>query len=142
MLKCYNISSFEAEKIIVLPTNTALISINDEYSPERKFPFPGHIFITKFSDLADKKVLENLSFNPISLKQAREMLEFIIENKDKNFIVHCFAGVSRSAAVCLFLNLIFGHQLKDNFWLLSCPNPYVLGKLITVYKENYEHSIS
>ena len=35
--------------------------------------------------------------------QAKQVFEFIKENKDKNFLVHCSAGISRSGAVGSFI---------------------------------------
>ena len=38
-------------------------------------------------------------------EQAKELLQFIIENKDKkNCYIHCNAGISRSGAVGIFIN--------------------------------------
>ena len=37
-------------------------------------------------------------------KQAQKIFQFIKENKDKDFIVHCSAGISRSGAVGAFIN--------------------------------------
>ena len=61
---------------------------------------------------------------------AKEIVNFVRENKDKNFIVHCAAGVSRSSAVCMFIHLTYGHSLKGQFWYTSEPNSHVLGKLL------------
>jgi len=40
----------------------------------------------------------------MSNRQAKKLFDFIKENEGKDFIVHCFAGVSRSAAVAKFIN--------------------------------------
>ncbi len=42
----------------------------------------------------------------ISKEQADKILEFILGNKDKTFIVHCDAGQSRSAGVALAIECI------------------------------------
>ena len=36
----------------------------------------------------------------------------------------------------MFINIIFGHSLKENFWLTSHPNELVLGRLIINYKKS------
>ena len=84
----------------------------------------------QFSDL----VSAVLDLNPISDSQTVELYNFIVRNKNKHFIVHCAAGVSRSAAICLFIHYVFGHELLENFWDISHPNYFVLGKLIGYHK--------
>lgn len=66
----------------------------------------------------------------ITKETAVEMVRFIHKNQDKNFIVHCMAGISRSSAVCLYISLVYGHSLKPQFWNVSHPNAVVLGSLM------------
>jgi len=37
--------------------------------------------------------------NPISPEQGKELFDFIIKNQNKRFLVHCHAGMSRSAGI-------------------------------------------
>ena len=47
-------------------------------------------------------------------EQAQQIIDFALDNKDKDFIVHCSAGISRSGAVGRFL-LDFLEGDKDHF---------------------------
>lgn len=135
MLKTYNASELEVKEI-TLNDSCAVISIREEHGPDYQLNFTGNTLIVKFSDVTAKVNVNDVDFNPISKEDAAKMVDFIEENKNKNFVVNCSAGVSRSAAVCLFIHHTYGHSLKENFWLLSSPNPFVLGKLIIEYEEN------
>lgn len=55
-------------------------------------------------------------------EQAKQVVEFIDRNKDKNFIVHCAAGISRSGAVGRFISDYLGTD-KDRFKNM---NPHIL----------------
>ena len=44
-----------------------------------------------------------ISCKAFSADQAKAVFEFVNANKDKNFIVHCAAGISRSGAVGSFI---------------------------------------
>lgn len=62
------------------------------------------IFVA-FADSDDTDCINN--------KQAKEIVQFIADNEGKFFIVHCFAGVSRSAAVAKFINEYYDLGLVD-----------------------------
>ena len=68
-----------------------------------------------------------LNAKGISREQARDIVDFVLLNKDKNFHVHCHAGVSRSGAVGEFivdlLNLDYAEFRRMNPKLH--PNPRV-----------------
>lgn len=49
-------------------------------------------------------------------EQAKELYEFIKENKDKSMaIVHCGAGISRSGAIGTFIYDLYGEQTWEDF---------------------------
>lgn len=136
MLTATNVDLHSAQKITDLGPDNVLISIGNHFGTEhvRIEGQNDRIFHAIFDDCTSK--CQNLSgevFTPISGETTFEMVKFIEKWHDKNFIVHCHAGISRSAAVCLFIKTTFGHKLKDNFWKTSHPNPYVLGMLIYIY---------
>ena len=127
-----------AARIESLDDNSVLISINEEDLPLRKLKLDRNsskVLTVVFSDVTAKVNVKGLVYNPIDTEQALKILDFVNINKNKNFYVHCAAGVSRSAAICLYLNLVHGHELKPNFWSVSRPNPFVLGKLF-ILKNN------
>ncbi len=134
MLTATNISCYDAAKIEELPSNTVLISINeewDELNPLKLDRQSSKILTIKFSDITSRtETLEGKIYTPISGETVLKILDFININRNKNFLVHCARGISRSAAICLYLNIIHGHKLKDDFWKSARPNPYVLGKLM------------
>ena len=109
--------------------NTVIISITDDGEPLAKLP-DAITFRTQFYDVTEPLLFGGTWLKPIRQETARELARFIREHKDSNFLVHCRAGVSRSAAVCLFIHTAHGHQLKENFWALAEPNPLVLGRLL------------
>lgn len=94
--------------------NMALISISDpvykkdepERAPlEEKYSkqFKSYLSVSfwdQTTDEGDKKI--------ISKELVKEIQEFILKNKDKNFIVNCNAGVSRSAGIGLLIHYTLG----------------------------------
>jgi len=114
----YSMNNFKDLKI---DENTVIISITD----------PGSKFISM--DILNK-FKDNLSiqfwdieeqignYKPISIEQAKVIKDFVIKNKDNNFIVHCEAGMSRSAAVGLFIYYIIEHN-EDRYSFQTSPNP-------------------
>lgn len=132
-MKAINIGHLAAADIKKLPDNTVMISINEEHVPLHNLQLDRtsrRILTLQFSDVTVPTVVKGNVHNPISEVIAYQIIEFIDDHDDKDFIVHCHAGVSRSAAICLYLNMIYGHTLKPNFWKLSNPNKYVLGTLM------------
>lgn len=132
-LKVTNLGALET-RYFVLPENSVLISINEENG--ELFPLEfidrakvNEVLTLRFSDVTAPVGDGKHSYNPITKKQAIEIIDFIDYNKEKNFYVHCAAGVSRSGAIVLFIHLTLGHELRDSYWSLSEPNPFVLGRL-------------
>jgi predicted protein tyrosine phosphatase len=64
-------------------------------------------------------------------EHVKDILEFINKNGNKNYIIHCSAGISRSGAVGTYINNYFNLD-KTEFYKTNPqiqPNPYVLNKL-------------
>lgn len=56
---------------------------------------------TKFWDI-EKDItdsLSNVTYSAITKTEGQKIKEFILKNKDKCFLIHCHAGISRSAGV-------------------------------------------
>lgn len=139
-LSATNINCYAANDITELPENTVMISVNNVDEPlhplklDRKDP---RILTVVFPDITKPLDLRNRLgngkiFYPLSDVDALKILTFIETHKTKNFIVHCSAGISRSGGICLFLNRVYRHELKPNFWHLSHPNPHVLNRLLVL----------
>lgn len=84
--------------------NTVIISITD---PDRA-ALSSEI-LNKFKDylsISFWDVEEEIGrIKPINKLQAKEIKEFIIKNKNNNFVIHCEAGMSRSSGVGLAVEL-------------------------------------
>lgn len=138
-----NINCFDACSIVSLPENTVMISVNEEHEPlyplelDRK---DERILTLKFSDILAPRESQGKNINPISPDDVVSLVNFAKNNQEKNFIVHCAAGISRSSAICLYLSIVYGHKLKGDFWQKSRPNKYVLGALIVrTFQQNKEN---
>jgi predicted protein tyrosine phosphatase len=141
-LTAVNIPSEEAERIIVLPSTTALISIGNEYEPFWNLKVAGgDVLKVVFSDTLVPVRKGDRIYSPISPSQALQIVDFISKRCEKKFVVNCHAGISRSAAVCLFINKTFGHELKPNFWDLSHPNKAVYELLLRSYQSPAPHPL-
>jgi predicted protein tyrosine phosphatase len=135
MLTAINVAYDNAESIICLPDDTCLISIGNEHEAFWQLKVDGpRVLRQVFSDITSDQERHNLRWKALPWDQACEIAEFINQHQDKKFVVNCHAGISRSAAVCLFIHKTYGHQLAPNFWALSQPNPYVFGTLTLAHE--------
>jgi len=69
---------------------------------------------------------------PPTKEQAKEIVDFILKHKDKNVIVNCKAGVSRSSAVALFC-----HDYLKYEWLEVGRKRAVPNKLLYELMKEY-----
>jgi predicted protein tyrosine phosphatase len=130
MLSAVNIPKEQAEAILLLPEDSALISIGEEHEPFWNLQVSGdRVARMVFSDVTTPTKKGDKCYNPIDGIQARALAEFIALHRHRKFIVNCRAGISRSAAICLFIHEQYGHHLKPYFWDLSHPNPWVFQSL-------------
>lgn len=133
MPKAINICCRTAKDITYLGDNEVLISINNPFEPLHPLKLDRNsakILTLQFPDICAPLEHKGQIYSPMDEKAALKILDFINRNKGKNFYVHCTAGVSRSSAICLYLNLFHGYELKKDFWRFSNPNKWVLGQLI------------
>lgn len=113
--KDFNINSVHTEKIFGVISRNEFIRIN-KFIPENKLVAisilqPG---VDSFDlDILGKfKKFKTFHFNdvtesdydysnqePISFEIAKQIKEFILDNKEEQFLIHCMAGQSRSAGV-------------------------------------------
>lgn len=70
---------------------------------------------------------KNITLSPPTKKQVNKILKFIKENQGKNFIINCAAGVSRSGAICKFMEDVLEYKWPENAKAMALPN-------MTLYK--------
>lgn len=134
MPKITNICKDAAQDIIYLPKDTVLISVSDEHDPEWNLKVNGeNVLRLRFSDVRAVTTHKGKIYNPMSKSDANKILEFIEKNRDKDIIVNCAWGVARSGAIALAAHILYNYQLKPNFWMLSEPNPFIVGTLLTEF---------
>ena len=115
------INVYSRQQILALEPqpDTAVISISGPNDPAPFGKGWGPMLRVKFHDIviprAEMPVMVEIDGGPVVLfdeEMAAQIDAFAWEHKDKNFAVHCAAGVSRSVAVGLFLQDVFEGELK------------------------------
>lgn len=96
----YDIKQFVKNNEIT--DDIAIISINDSKSELIEMQEVLGKFNTLFVSFSDVDFKNNAG--SMTHADAEEIFRFIEANSDKQFIVHCFMGVSRSGAVAKFIN--------------------------------------
>ncbi len=110
-------------------TKTFFISINDSAGTD-EVPYlenKYNVLVLYFDDVDEDIVVKIIGTDEVvtarafTMEQAREVIDFIERNKDKEFcLVHCAAGISRSGAVGTFVSDYFG----CNYFDFKKRNPY------------------
>lgn len=128
--------SLEERKEIVLisitePDNTQYVSDD----PTTTIGFHD-VLESKFWDVEER--IGN--YNCLSDEQGTEIQEFILRNKDKRFLIHCKAGMSRSAGVAKAVECLINFDGDKYSYLTSqsalsgyeryCPNLTVFDKVV------------
>lgn len=137
-MTCQNIRRFSAEHWAepLDPTANAWISFSEPEIPDsivsnrvlNKLP---NLKISCW-DCVEEKVDElGDVYLPPTKEQAAEIVGFILANREKSFVVNCAAGISRSGAVCAFLEKNLGYdwtigsnRARPNKLLLQMMNDY------------------
>ena len=110
----YKFENFEVDVIEKLPKNLAFISICDPSSKPIKTNnhFTSELFIS-FYDVEEEWSSKII---PLDIYQGKEIYDFIMENKDKQFLINCEAGISRSAGVGLAIEYLFRDKYMYPKW--------------------------
>ncbi len=88
----------------------------------------------EFDDLpCDEFTFDGHVAKGLSMQQAKEIYDFVEKNLGKNFIIHCRAGMSRSAAVGWYVRDFYKDIYKGEYELPEGPNKDVYVKLSRVY---------
>lgn len=117
-----------------------IISINDTWD-KPAFSDTPNILTLFFSDIDEEyyDMPENIQARLIlfSDEHMRKIIDFINNmDKERTLLVHCHAGISRSAAVALFVQALYGTE--EEFKLMFkqfdiCPKRFIFKKLVNYY---------
>jgi len=102
---------------------------NTGYLPEYKHIYNGRCFSCNANGLELKVFTE---------QEAKKVLEFVIkyENLVDTILVHCEAGISRSAGIAGALSLIYNDNDK-HFFSMYLPNMLVYRTILEVYQNEF-----
>jgi len=96
------------EADVIDKNNTVLIAIHDPDTESHSSEY-----LVGFQDVLEIKfwdVEETIgSYNPINMLQGKLIREFIMKNKHSKFLVHCYAGMSRSAGVACAVECLLNY---------------------------------
>jgi predicted protein tyrosine phosphatase len=125
----YLILSREEAENYECPYEHVLISITDPKQDELNCPdndLRKDILRLSFHD-----VQENLgSYRKMSLEEAKQVVEFYLKHKDIGYyVIHCEAGVSRSAAIGAAITILEGDN-PLRFWARHYPNGYMISAIL------------
>ena len=115
---------------------TAFISINNSKNDKSYFQKEhNNVLILEFDDISEEEYKKNNDLKLFSEKDAEKIIKFIDNNLNKDILIHCTAGISRSQAVFRFLTDYYPNFQKDGRWDNPClyPNQYVLLVLKKVF---------
>lgn len=129
-----NLSAKDVENLAAIPKNTDWICIHDEHEPPHKLQAKPSLEL-RFADVRAITHHGGNIYHPATKKDVEAIVEFLKKSQADTILVNCNAGISRSGAIALFAHLHLGYSLKPNFWLLSQPNPFLLGALIISHLE-------
>ena len=91
----------------------------------------------EFDDLPRDITWNGHLFKAMSDDDSKKLFEFIERNIGKKFIIHCWAGQSRSAAVGKFINVFYGDRYNDKYDIPDTPNIHVYTNLTRKYYNKY-----
>ena len=105
---------------------------NTKHWFEKEHP---NVLNLEFDDISEDEFEYNgIVFKGFTNEQAKKSYDFILANENKDFIICCRAGISRSQAFGNFIHDYFGGY--DSASLLGTPNYYVYTKLT---REHLKH---
>jgi len=131
-------------------SNIAFISINDTTGPYSESPLKDINNISKLILHFDDVIEDNQQSPTTGIShthsfrsdQAKQIIQFIEDNKNKNYIIHCVAGISRSGAVGTFISNYLDNVDYDFFKKYNtriAPNIFILSTLINTSLKKDEY---
>ena len=111
-------------------TSTAFISILDPDNEEELYPSSSNFLQVRMWDIEKTLVLDEKNYLTVTSDNVLiKIIAFCQDHKDKDFIIHCSAGISRSGAIARFIH---EKNNSDDFYNENPyiqPNLYVLNRL-------------
>ena len=130
-----NISGYHAEVFEIELSNTIWISIDDPEVKEeinnlnlRSLPKLN----INFYDLIEDVITDETRFYAPKIEDAKMIVDFILQHPNKNVLVNCVAGSSRSGAVAKFCEESLNYHWIPFSKKLSDPN-FTLYQLLNLY---------
>lgn len=115
--------------------NTVLVRINDDQFAPLKYPdHYDDILEVLFADIDQPSIYDQL----MTEEQAQQIFNFMEKYRDKKFVVHCQAGISRSSAVgCAWAYMNGLLELEEKIRRTPCfyPNAHVYRRLINAMED-------
>jgi len=128
------IGTFDRSRVSELEprSNSALICITSKESEHPKLNESwSKILYLKFDDVEGREKDIGDSSNVMQDNDAERILDFVVENIDKDFFINCDAGISRSPGVLVALEQIFnGRDLSSEY---RFHNKFVKNKIRDVW---------
>lgn len=141
MKKVFNVPRIAAEVFSSdsLKKNLAWISISEEGVPATTNEFLDTVPNLKleFWDLTEEIEFDGRMIGPPSDEMIGRILDFLSENSEKNILVNCAGGISRSGAVAQFCADFLGHEWPQSCKNLSLPNRYIYRRMVELYQERF-----
>lgn len=112
-LYCFSFKAFEYyfERTMDVPHNAAIISICSSGSEKEYHIFHGdRVLNLDFDDITYAMD----GYEEFTKEMADDVVKFIEKNIDKDFYIHCSAGISRSQAVTKFIHLNYDRNWELN----------------------------
>lgn len=88
-----------------------------------------------FYDLA-KDLYDEINCETIpapTADHAKQIVDFILANPDKNILVNCQAGISRSGCIAQFCNEYLGYTWPDLVKRFAVPNHHLLKLMVNYF---------
>lgn len=96
----------------------------------------------KFDDLEEDREFQGYTLRTITEEQADKIVNFIEQNLDKNFLIHCRAGASRSQGVYRFIMDMYSDYytpcIENELNPCLTPNAEVVRKLKRSYYKKHK----
>lgn len=85
---------------------------------------------------SDPKTKVQETLHPPSFYDAEQIYLFLLRNKNKNIIVNCAAGVSRSGAIARFCSEYLGYEWVEENKKYAMPNNQLFTSLVRLHTES------